>query len=399
MSAPDRVDRLILEIAEQEAPLTGSAAVVVVGDVTGALTAAALDGAAAGAPVLSWSESAHVTRGLRAEHPDALTSGRLRLTEDAGEDGEHGGLPAALADLGPSGDDTPTDGAGKGIVVLARLPRAVRAVTDLGLALAAGADGRPLDVVTGGRVKHMTRAFNPALERAFDHVHATRGSGSARCLVARGPRSDAPRAALLEGTATVPVGGSPRELSLRAIGDVFGGAAADPGSLLLLDALDAAGTGASGSVDGSDPGPADVLDLGCGNGLLTAYLAARLPDAAVHGSDDDLDAVRSTRSTLVASGLARDGVTVGWDDGLAGHEPGSVDLVLLNPPFHDGPGIDPTLVQGLLDAASRVLRRGGQLWLVHNSHLRYRTEVERRVGPVVQRARDRRFTVLSATRS
>src|SRR5699024_5487834 len=126
-----------------------------------------------------------------------------------------------------------------------------------------------------------------------------------------------------------------------------------------------------------------AADLGCRNGLLTAYLAAALPAADVLGSDDDIEAVVSTRATLAASGLERAAVT--WDDSLSREADDSVDLVLLNPPFHDGPGIDPTLVQGLLDAAARVLRPGGQLWFVHNSALRYRGEVEARIGPVRQR--------------
>src|SRR5699024_12851282 len=77
---------------------------------------------------------------------------------------------------------------------------------------------------------------------------------------------------------------------------------------------------------------------------------------------------------------------------------GGAARVLRNPPFHDGTVVDATLVQGLLDAAARVLRLGGQLWFVHNSHLRYRAELTRRFGDVRQRARDRRFTVLSAVR-
>ncbi|MGP9694087.1 class I SAM-dependent methyltransferase [Brachybacterium sp. AOP25-B2-12] len=397
---PDRVDRLILEIAATEAPLSAAGAIVVVGDVTGALTDAAL---AAGAPVLSWSDSAHAGRGLAARHRVAFDAGALRITADDGQDAEHGGLTAAIADL--------VRGTAPGrerVVVLARLPRAVRAVADLGLALAAGGAGHPVALVAGGRVKHMTRAFNPALEEGFAHVHATRGSGSARCLVARGPREAADAAGTFVGTATVRVAGADRTISLRGIGDVFGGADPDRGSLLLLGALDrawtAAGYGADPVVPAVGPSsraavpPADVLDLGSGNGLLTAYLAARLPHARVHGSDDHLDAVRSTRATLAASGLLRSEVTVGWDDALSARPDGSADAVLLNPPFHDGPGIDPTLVQGLLDAVARVLRPGGELWLVHNSHLRYRTEIERRVGRVVQRARDRRFTVLSAVR-
>ena len=144
----------------------------------------------------------------------------------------------------------------------------------------------------------------------------------------------------------------------------------------------------------------------------------------MRGSDDDADAVLSTRATLAANGLDRDGVDVVWEDALErtraeaesaaalddllGDEDGpgaaapggvgGVDLVVLNPPFHDGTAVDATLVQDLLDAAARVLRPGGELWLVHNSSLRYRAELARRIGSVRERARDRRFTVLSARR-
>src|SRR5699024_381089 len=75
----------------------------------------------------------------------------------------------------------------------------------------------------------------------------------------------------------------------------------------------------------------------------TAYLAAALPEAQVLGSDDDAEAVASTRATLEASGLTRDAVRVTWDHSLAREETGSADLVLLNPPVHDGTGIDATL--------------------------------------------------------
>ena len=179
------------------------------------------------------------------------------------------------------------------------------------------------------------------------------------------------------------------------MGAVFGGASADAGSRLLLQALDRALV--SGDLTADAPVTA-AADLGCGNGLMTAHLAAALPEASVLGSDADADAVSSTRATLAANALEREEVEVSWDDALSRVADSSLDLVLLNPPFHDGTSVDATLVQGLLDTAARVLRPGGQLWFVHNSHLRYRTEVERRVGAVQQRARDRRFTVLSAVR-
>jgi len=45
-----------------------------------------------------------------------------------------------------------------------------------------------------------------------------------------------------------------------------------------------------------------------------------------------------------------------------------------------------------------VLRPGGELWCVWNSALRYRSELERIVGPTRQIARDPKFTVTVSTR-
>jgi 16S rRNA (guanine1207-N2)-methyltransferase len=265
--------------------------------------------------------------------------------------------------------------------------------------LAARTGREDLTLIAGGRVKHMTRSQNDTLATAFAEVRGSRGLGKSRALVAVPPRAGITLAEPAEGSATVTVRGERRELALRGVGGVFGGARPDAGSLLLLEALDAAlvaGEIASGADGTPESDGVSAVDLGCGNGLLTAYLAAALPGACVLGSDDDADAVASTRASLTASGLASEGVHVAWEESLSQQDDGSADLVLLNPPFHDGTVVDATLVQGLLDAAARVLRPGGQLWFVHNSHLRYRPELETRFGTVRQRARDRRFTVLSA---
>jgi len=41
---------------------------------------------------------------------------------------------------------------------------------------------------------------------------------------------------------------------------------------------------------------------------------------------------------------------------------------------------------------------GGELWCVWNSHLRYRSLLERLVGPTRQVARNPKFTVTASTR-
>lgn len=395
----DQTDRVILRTAQSETSGPGGPRdVIVVDDATGALIAESLDSMSEyeDARVLSWSSSAARTREIAAQFADAIETGRLVVSDGHG--------PVPLEEFVAGADAH---------LALARLPKSLAALDDRArrLARAAAAAGREdLELVAGGRVKHMTRHQNDVLAGLFTEVRASLGLGKSRALRASGPRPDVERATPAEGSATVTVRGQERELPLRAVGGVFGGASADAGSLLLLDALDralkAGELGESGPGAPASEGPEGfcAVDLGSGNGLLTAYLALALPEARVIASDDDIDAVLSTRATADAltgaedSGASTPTVEVTWDDALSQLPDRSADLVLLNPPFHDGTAIDATLVHGLLDAASRVLRPGGQLWMVHNSHLRYRAELERRVGPARQRARDRRFTVLSAER-
>lgn len=374
-----RTDRLILDVASAEGGARGGG-IAVIDDATGDLVAGALDLAGPGALVLAWSRSAGAASHLAERFASEIGSGRVRVVTCEGS------VAGQLRDAEVR-------------LALAHLPKSLRSLDATARELAASADAG-LTLVAGGRVKHMTRTQNDVLAASFGDVRASLGSGKSRCLIASSPRADVPAAQPEARAVTVPVRGEERELALRGIGGVFGGAAADAGSLLLLRALDerlVAGEVGEGLEDGG--GIAEAIDLGCGNGLLTAYLAAALPSGRVLGSDDDLDAVASTRATLAASGVAGQRVRVAWDASLSREPAASADLVLLNPPFHDGTAIDATLVQGLLDAAARVLRPGGELWFVHNSHLRYRPEVERRVGPVRQAARDRRFTVLRAVRA
>lgn len=307
------------------------------------------------------------------------------------------GIRAAVAgvDVSVSGEWPEPTEQGKGsasgpALVLAHLPKSLRGVESLAHT-AAGLGQRdpeasaPGDVVLvgGARLKYMTPTMNEVLAQRFDHVHATRAQRKSRCLVASGPRPDIDRA-----PSQNPIHAEGIDLTLCAVGDVFNGAEPDHGSLLLLDALAERGPAA----------PQRIHDLGCGNGLLTAWLAHRFPEAHIVASDDSIDAVASTRATLTASFAEPpdDRVRVSWQDRAADEPPASTDLVVLNPPFHRGGAIDTDLSAELLDAGVRLLRPGGQLWVVYNSHLRHRRRLEQH-GRVEQMARDPRFTVVRMT--
>ncbi len=276
--------------------------------------------------------------------------------------------------------------------VLVRLPRSLDELDEIARTIAAHA-APGVRVFLAGRVKHMTLSMNAVLDTSFGEVGAGLARQKARVLTAGDPRGNV--APSLPRSAGYDVG-LDRPLELRAFGATFGGAALDPGTRLLLPHL----RNLTGPAVPSDPSGAvapDVIDLGCGNGTVAAYLALTDPGRRVHATDQSASAVASTLATAEANGV-RDRITVSRDDALSGRPDGSSGLIVLNPPFHLGSTVHTGAAHRLFRACARVLVPGGELWTVWNSHLRYRSALERTIGPTRQVERSSRYTITCSTR-
>jgi len=170
--------------------------------------------------------------------------------------------------------------------------------------------------------------------------------------------------------------------------------------------------GTAALVSAMEIGPHDrVLDLGCGTGLAGLAAARRtvnIPSprrggaAPVVLADADARAVESARRTLEANRIANAEILLS-DCGSAvppadsEHRFGRrFDVVVTNPPFHRGVGVDYEVACQFVRDAARVLRRGGCLFLVANRFLCYGGIIRDTFGNVATAYADNRYHVLTA---
>jgi 16S rRNA (guanine1207-N2)-methyltransferase len=147
---------------------------------------------------------------------------------------------------------------------------------------------------------------------------------------------------------------------------LFGWNKIDAGSALLIDHLEQALSGR--------PMPASCLDLGCGYGYLT--IAAAKSIAIKHWllTDNNSAAVTVASENLKINGLTGSVIAADAGSGIQG----KVDLLLCNPPFHQGFSVDGDLTDKFLASASRSLAPQGVALFVVNQFI----PLERKAAPL-----------------
>ncbi|MDD2722672.1 MAG: methyltransferase [Methylovulum sp.] len=141
----------------------------------------------------------------------------------------------------------------------------------------------------------------------------------------------------------------------------------------------------------------DIIDLGCGNGLLGLIAAERNPQARLLFVDESFMAIASAeenfRQALGDYRIA--GFRVG--DGLTAEETASADIILCNPPFHQQNTIGDQIAISLFKESRRVLRKNGELWVIGNRHLNYHITLKRWFDNVSAVASNTKFVILKAS--
>lgn len=157
----------------------------------------------------------------------------------------------------------------------------------------------------------------------------------------------------------------------------------DDGSRLLADNLPADLSGAA-------------ADFCAGWGYLSAELLARCPKIA------SLDLFEADHASLEAAkhnlADARVPTRFHWQDLAAEPVARAYDVIVMNPPFHQGKAADPAIGNAMIRAASAALKPNGRLWLVANRGLPYEPALAAGFKQSGELLRDGKFKILWAKR-
>jgi 16S rRNA (guanine1207-N2)-methyltransferase len=135
-----------------------------------------------------------------------------------------------------------------------------------------------------------------------------------------------------------------------------------------------------------------VLDIGCGSGLIGAVAAQK--GEYVHLVDSNYVAVEAARRTLALNSVHN--AEARLSDGAQAVSDVRFDLVVTNPPFHQGRQTDYSIAHQFIQDAAHVLAPRGRFYLVANSFIRYERQLEHYFQDIRVAYAGNRFRVLFA---
>lgn len=204
-----------------------------------------------------------------------------------------------------------------------------------------------VDVFVVGENRSGVRSAEPMLA---DYAQLNKVDSARRCGLYHGRLEKQPQFSLESWWAEYNIDG----LTIKTLPGVFSRDGLDVGSQLLLSTLTPHTKG-------------KVLDVGCGAGVLSAALASHSPKVRLTLCDVSAPAVEASHATLAANGLEGEV----FASNVFSEVKGRFDMIISNPPFHDGMQTSLDAAQTLIRGAVRHLNSGGELRIVANAFLPY----------------------------
>lgn len=173
-----------------------------------------------------------------------------------------------------------------------------------------------------------------------------------------------------------------QRLSIASLPGVFSQGRIDIGTAFLLEHVEL-------------PESGDVLDFGCGSGVIGAFVKSVRPLCNVTLVDSNAFAIVCSTRTFAGNSLSAVRIVPSDVFSSLGD---SYDFIISNPPFHQGIGTDYEAVTKFISEAAHHLRDHGTLVIVANKFLKYEPLLSQHVGPTVVAAQNGAYKIFVTKR-
>lgn len=224
------------------------------------------------------------------------------------------------------------------------------------------------EVICGFMTRYFSQHALKIAQNYFEEVQQSKAKKKARLMILKRPKKLKDKNLIKELKLN-------EKTTLKQYSGVFSAAKIDIATQFLMDHLQIRSQ------------HHQILDLGCGNGILAHRAYELNPSANIHLTDDNFLAIASAKLNLPSS------FHYYFTNNLEVFNDGDFDLVISNPPFHFEYENNIEITLDLFKEVFRVLKVKGEFQLVANLHLNYKVHLVKYFSEVEILAQNNKFIV------
>jgi len=265
-------------------------------------------------------------------------------------------------------------------IVLIKVPRSLSLLEDQLFRI------RPLlnrktTIIASGMVKNIHTSTIQLFEKIIGPTHTTLAQKKSRLIISEYDPD------ILPGDNPYPtqykLDGS--DILLTNHANVFSREKLDIGSRFLLEHMP------------ETSGKLKIIDLGCGNGVIGIAAAKSNPDAQLTFIDESWMAIESARINFNSAFQERKATFI-FGNSLENITENSIDLILINPPFHQHNTMGDSVAWQMLRESKKVLKQGGEIRIIGNRHLNHHLKLKQLFGNYINIASNKKFAIIKAVK-
>ncbi len=257
----------------------------------------------------------------------------------------------------------------------------------------------PHTIIVGAAMsKHIHTSTLKLFEKIIGTTTTSRASKKARLIYAQNDQKD---------TVTSPYPKTIKDaasgIALKNFANVFANDHLDIGTRFFLDTIKKY----FNQRERYTKQPPNIIDLGCGNGIIGITAKQLLPNANICFTDESYAAVASAKMNYADTIIAKNNedaaeyndaafIASNCLDQFKGYTP---DLILCNPPFHQAHAVGDHIAWRMFTQSHQKLQPNGELWVIGNRHLAYHIKLKKCFGHCQTIASNKKFVVLVAKKN